>query len=118
MKNEEYYMQIELVEWLKHEYPSALFTIAPSGMKLPISVAVKLKRMGYKAGTPDIMIFEPARLFHGLFIELKTAKGVVSKHQKDYLVALRQRDYKAEVCWSVDEAKEMIKDYFNNLDRD
>ncbi len=44
-------------------------------MKLGKRVAGRFKAMGYWAGTPDIMIFEPRWEFHGMFLELKMPGG-------------------------------------------
>ena len=74
MRNAEYYEQVAIINYIKYKYPDIIFTIAPNGMRLPIGVAVKLKKMGYSKGTPDIMIFEPNKKYHGLFIELKCKK--------------------------------------------
>lgn len=111
MFNEEYQIQVALVNWIKTEYPDLLFTIAPNGMKLSIGSAVKLKRMGYSKGTPDIMIFEPRVGYHGLFIELKTSKGQVSPEQVQWRTQLNLRKYISYVCRSVDESVDIIKAY-------
>jgi len=112
MRNEEYHMQVQFVNWLRHKYPNLIFTIAPSGMKLPIGVAKKMKAMGYKAGTPDIMIFQPSNDYFGMFVELKTRKGRVTEQQKDLIIKLNQRGYYATVCRSVEEAKQEVHNYF------
>jgi len=134
--------QEAVVNYLKVRYPYVLFTIAPNGMKLPIGVAVKLKRMGYSKGTPDIMIFEPKteiicspplndnqtissertfKIYHGLFIELKTPKikeigqkaGTLSPEQIQWIDVLNIKGYKAEVCYGSNEAIEIIDKYLS-----
>ena len=106
-------MQVALVEWLRFQWPDVLFTIAPNGMKLSIGVAVKIKRMGYNKGTPDIEIFEPRGKYHGLFIELKTPDGVVSPDQRRWETALVWRGYMVAVCRSINDAQETIETYLN-----
>lgn len=108
---EEYYIQSDVIHWLKSNHPGVLFTIAPNGMKLPIQTAVKLKKMGYSPGTPDIMIFEPRGLFHGLFIELKTETGTTSLEQKEWNKRLISRGYCSIVCRSASEAMNYISKY-------
>lgn len=108
---EEYHIQTSVVLWLRANFPNALFTIAPSGMKLPIGVAVKLKRMGYSPGTPDICIFEPRYQYHGLFVELKTKRGVKSDEQIAWNEELNRRGYLSIFCYSFDEAVQRIGDY-------
>jgi hypothetical protein len=108
---EEYRLQCAVMFWIKTQYPEALVTIAPNGMKLNIGQAVKLKRMGYSKGTPDICIFEARKGKHGLFIELKTRTGKVSPEQKEWHQKLKERNYEVEVCWSFEEAICTIENY-------
>ena len=115
MFNEEQHIQMAVITWLKIQYPNVLFTIAPNGFKLPIGVAVKIKRLGYAKGTPDILIFEPMKGYHGLCIEMKAAKGVLSEEQLAWQQKLNDRGYKAIVCFSADEAIERISGYLNPL---
>lgn len=118
MRRTELHEQITVIVYLKIAYPNVLFTIAPNGMKLSIGVAVKLKRMGYSKGTPDIMIFERNKNYNGLFIEMKNPqsffnkKGVVSPEQKEWQRKLILRGYKSEICYGFDEAKKVIDEYF------
>ena len=111
MRNEEKQIQYAVINYIRANYPNTLFTIAPNGFKLPIGVAVQLKRMGYSAGTPDIIVLEPRSMFHGLFIELKSEKGRLSFDQLEWLRKLTERDYKAVVCHGYDEAVDSIKKY-------
>lgn len=98
MKNEDI-IQMVVVRHLKTHYPAALFTISPSGMRLPIGVARKFKMMGYRAGTPDLLIFEPKGNYHGLFIELKSEGGRASPEQKMFSAELIQRGYCCMLCF-------------------
>jgi hypothetical protein len=129
MNNNEYHIQVALVQWLHVQYPKMLFTISPSGMKLNIGQAVKLKRMGYRAGTPDLAILEPRGGFHGLFIELKTEDGVLQPNQEELFIELKTEDgvlqpnqkeflrelidrkYHATICFGFDEAQRTIINY-------
>jgi hypothetical protein len=111
-KNEETNIQVAVANYLRIKYPSVLFTIAPNGIKLPIWTAKMLKMMGYRAGTPDVLIFEPRKEYNGLFIELKTEKGKLSDLQNDFLIALESRGYKASVCFGYNKAIEAINKYF------
>ena len=101
-----------VIKHLREKYPGALYTIAPNGMKLPMSVAIKLKDMGYRAGTPDILIFEPRGIYKGLFIEMKARKGGrVSDEQTAFILALRDRGYSAIVCEGASVAVSVIDAY-------
>lgn len=103
-------MQMAVVQYLRIKYPSVKFTISPI-TKLNIWQGVKQKRMGYTKGSPDIMIFAPRHTYHGLTIEMKAPKGRLSTEQKEWLEYLTKEGYKAEVCYSVDEAISVL-DYY------
>lgn len=101
-------------EYLRLKYPNVLWTIAPQGMKLPIGVAVKMKRLGYKSGTPDILIFQPNHKYHGLFIEMKREKtGRLSSAQIDFINKAERLGYKTAVCWGSREAIIAIDNYMS-----
>jgi hypothetical protein len=113
MRQNEYHIQVAVVFWLVNQYPRCLFTISPSGMKLPVQVAIKMQRMGYKAGTPDLMIFEPRGGYHGLFIELKADSGKKSVQQCAFIQALNDRGYKAVFAFGFEEARNVISEYLS-----
>lgn len=113
MQQNEYHIQVALVRWIAAQYPNVLCTISPSGMKLPIGVARKLKLMGYRAGTPDLLILEPRGGFHGLFIELKAPGGRMSDHQKEFIFLLNTKGYHATVCFGFNDAEAAINSYMS-----
>jgi hypothetical protein len=80
-------------------------------MKLPISVATKFKRMGYKAGTPDLLIFEPQNQYNGMFLELKTEKGTKTTSQKKFLKMAWERGYYATTAYGYNNAIALIDNY-------
>lgn len=82
-------------------------------MKLPGYVGAMLKAMGYRAGTPDILILEPHGPYHGLFIEIKTEEGTLSPFQKEFILLANGRGYKAEVCYGYKDACEVLEDYLS-----
>ena len=115
--NYEYSIQCSVIRYIKLKYPTLLYTIAPQGFKLPFGVAKKIKAMGYIAGVPDLMIFEPRNGYHGLFIEIKTnkteysQKGKVSENQKWWNNELNKRGYKAVICYGYDEVINELENY-------
>ena len=46
---------------------------------------------------PDIFLYEARGTFFGLAIEIKTIKGVATKEQKQWIVDLNLKGYKASV---------------------
>lgn len=89
---------------------------SPNGGKRDIATAQKFKTMGTKAGFPDLFLFIPNGEYHGLFIELKTSKGKVSKKQQTMMDKLNAMGYLAVVCYGYHEAVNQIKSYLNQAD--
>lgn len=73
---------------------------------------------GVKAGVPDVMIFDPARVwtldgYHrvapGAAIELKSARGTTSPEQDAWLAALAARGWATAVCKSEEAALAQLR---------
>jgi hypothetical protein len=114
---EEY--QISVANYLRSKYPMVLFTISPALFIKSMFMAKRIKAMGYRAGTPDLMIFEQRGDYHGLFIEMKTPetyfckKGKVSTEQVAIQGILLTKGYQCVVCYGSEEAIKVIDDYMN-----
>lgn len=111
---EEDSIQYAVADYLKFQYPDVFFTISPI-MKCSVAMGVKMKRMGYTKGTPDLMILEPCGGYHGLMIELKINTGKPSKNQKEVLANLALKGYYSAVCRGTDEAVIKIKEYMSRV---
>ncbi len=129
-----------LVDWIHRNYPDVIFTSALGGIKASsIGMAVKMKRLGYRRGWPDLFFPEPRPRpclngengkaghcspreghcssachchFRGLFIELKAKGGRANPDQSKMIKDLRARGYEAVIC-ELEEAKNVIRFYFN-----
>jgi hypothetical protein len=53
----------------------------------------------------------PAKGYHGLFVEMKTAHGKLSENQKRWLSALETFGYRAVVAYGWQDAKNKIMEY-------
>lgn len=79
--------QITLMSWAHHvkfgngRLSDYLFHI-PNGGSRNIIEASKLKKMGVKAGVPDLQLIVPNGLIHGLWIELKSKAGKLQPSQR------------------------------------
>jgi hypothetical protein len=73
--------------------------------------AQKFKAMGTKAGYPDLILDIAKGGYHGLRIELKTAKGRPTKLQLERIGMLNDEGYKAVVAYGSNDAISVIKDY-------
>lgn len=85
-----------------------------SGLRLPVGLLMKAKRMGIiKKGLPDIVLPVARKGYHGLYIELKTDKGKPSADQVIFIKRLIEEGYFAITCKGFDEAIKMIIDYMD-----
>jgi hypothetical protein len=108
----EYRIQTEVAKHLTLAYPDVLTAVSPAaGFKVSMGLAMKMMRMGYQKGTPDLIILEPRIIYHGLVIELKTPTGVLSSEQKSYLKKAAARGYLTAVCRSAKSAIDLIDNY-------
>ncbi len=95
---------VALIRWRDlhaKKYPElALLFAIPNGGKRNAREAARLKRMGVKAGVSDYLLpvsndefpeGDDAR--HGLWLELKAAKGRLSQPQVDWLNAMEAQGY-------------------------
>lgn len=110
-------IQKQLILWANHQPIGEKGRIgdylhhSPNGGKRSPFEAKKFKQMGTKAGFPDLFLCIARGGYHGLFVELKTAKGKVSPLQQTWLDRLNKQGYKAVVCYGYDEARGVILDY-------
>jgi hypothetical protein len=113
-------------QYLRMQYPGILFNSDMSGaMKLTIGQAVQIKNLRSDRGFPDIVIYKPKGIYHGLFIELKkddekvfNKKGFPATPHiaEQFLIIerLKSNGYKAEFAVGFDEAKKLIDQYLKS----
>lgn len=122
MSGREAQLHQAVANYLKVHYPQVIFhTDFAAGMKMPIWLAARNKKLQSGRGFPDIFIAYPNKSFHGCFIELKDANiylkdGSLSKEkhlqeQNDMLAILRDYGYRAEFAVGFAEATKMIDQY-------
>lgn len=111
----EHQEQSLLIRWFRLQYPSLHFNLfaIPNGGARHIVTAVKLKEEGVIPGIPDLFLMYPKDQWHGLFIEMKSKTGKVSKSQKDFLALANSFNYKAIVCYGFEDAKNTIEKYLH-----
>lgn len=76
-----------------------LFAIPNGGDRHP-AVAAKLQAEGVQPGVPDLCLPVARHGYHGMFIELKAPGGTASEAQLEWIAALREQGYWAEVVES------------------
>ena len=112
--------QEALFQWVKMVEHSArwnttglslLYAVPNGGYRHPATAAL-LKRTGVKPGVPDMCLPVARGNYHGLYIELKRAKGgVVSAEQKVWHNRLQEQGYCVKVCRGWEQAREAITEY-------
>ena len=84
----------------------------PNEGKRSVASGAQLKRMGLRKGVPDICLPVARGGYHGLYIELKRRTGgSLRADQREWIEALRQQGYYADVCRGWDEAARTISEY-------
>lgn len=87
-----------------------LFASANGGYRPYVSGA-RLKRMGVRAGIPDLCLPVPRDPYHGLWVELKVGKNTPTPEQLRWMNELNGQGYCAVVCYGADEAMRVIEAY-------
>jgi len=75
-----------------------------------------LKAAGLKAGVPDVCLPVPRKGFNALYIEMKFGSNTPTKAQHDFMDALSAAGAKTAVCYSAEEAREVIRHYLSPAD--
>lgn len=113
MRHIEDSLQKSCVRWFSLQYReyAQLLHHSPNGGKRNAIEAAKFKAMGVRAGFPDLGLFIARHGYHGLFIELKTAKGRQSEHQIYYQCVLEEQGYKYVIVRAIEEFINEIEYY-------
>lgn len=113
MRHLEDSLQKRCVMWFSLQYReyAKLLHHSPNGGKRNAIEAAKFKAMGVRAGFPDLILCIARQGYHGLFVELKTAKGRQSDNQKYYQAVLEEQGYKYVVIRSIEDFIATINDY-------
>lgn len=109
---EEDWIHFECIQLLKNEFPHVKWiSNILDGVYKGMLVRKHSKGMRNEPGTSDIVILEPVGKEHGMCLEVKTLTGVLSKEQKQFLLDMWAKGYRAEVGYGLDECFELIKKY-------
>lgn len=84
----------------------------PNGGKRDLVTASRMKAEGQRAGVPDIFWPIARGGFHGLYIEMKTEKGVVSPLQEAWIALLLKQGYAVKLAYSWQEGSEALIWYY------
>lgn len=117
--------QVSLFYWAhvmsqKYNALNNMFAI-PNAGKRSLRAGANMRLEGLRKGVPDIFLAYPSKgsqwpnktAYNGLFIEMKSKKGILRKEQTFWLGQLTMAGYKAVVCRSWHEAAKVICEYLN-----
>jgi hypothetical protein len=86
----------------------------PNERKASIPRRVAMKRAGLTKGIPDICVPVANDKHSALYIEMKVKPNKASPEQIEVLRKLNAAGNYAVICWSADEAIEIISKYLSN----
>jgi len=110
----EHFLQCEVVEFcrLNKEFPDLKKIYAvPNAARRSLRQGAKMKAEGMRSGVPDLVLPIGKGGFFGLYIEMKTKGGSLSDNQKIVLGELKYDNYKIAVCYSSEEAIDLLSKY-------
>ena len=110
--------QATFFAWLTVYRPfvRALTFAVPNGGKRNIFEAKALKLQGVTPGVPDVFMAIPSEPFAGLFIEFKFGKNRTTGLQNAFIARVREVGFRAEICYSFEEAKIVVLEYLKNTE--
>lgn len=112
--NPEDALQISIMDWMRLQHPNVLAVHIPNGGSRNKIEAVKLKRMGVKAGMPDIFIPQKSVNSLGFFCELKVGKNTPTPIQKEVMQKLQDSGYYCCIARSLEEFQKEFYQYSRN----
>lgn len=83
----------------------------PNGGSRNKAEAARLKRQGVRSGVPDLELPVPRGGYAGLYIEMKHGRNRPTGNQKRWIADLQTAGNACAVCYSADEAIDVIERY-------
>jgi|GEM_PF-792987 len=111
-KVSEYEIHTKFVAWIRKEHPAVKFIHPENEGRRNFRKATSSRNMGMKAGQLDLYFLHSVNGFNGLAIELKVKPNRPSPDQNQEILELKEMNWVAEVVYSLDEAKEKFRKYF------
>lgn len=112
-ENPESRLQRACIKWFKLQYPKETIFAIPNGGKRGKIEAAIMKGEGVMAGVSDLFLMRGKEEYHGLFIEMKAKNGKLRENQRVFIEDAERKDYKVEVCYSLEEFIEKVNNYLN-----
>jgi hypothetical protein len=111
MRNQdEHKLQVQICKYLDLTQNFPFFAI-PNGSLRHKIVAVKLKMEGVKRGVADMFWMISNDNWKGIFVEVKTAKGVKSEYQREFQKVAIANGYYYAVVRSIADCIELLEKF-------
>ncbi len=111
----EHQIQAAYFDWVRLTYPGCkLIYAVPNGANKSPAARMKFMREGQIPGMPDVNIDIQRQGRPGMRIEVKSAKGLLSKDQIEAIKQLDKAGYETWVCHSTDEMIRMTEIYLGD----
>lgn len=112
-------LQIACCHWFDLQYPQLRLLLhhSPNEGRLmrPDRDGAKRKAMGMRPGFPDFIFLQPNKLYSYLAVELKSAKGRQSDHQKIYQQAVEQAGGRYIIVRTLEEFIAAVNSYISEI---
>ena len=110
--------QIAAMDWLRAQHPNIAAHTLHIGneRKSTYYMGYIMKRMGVLKGASDIFMAWPNCGYHGLFIEVKSARGKPTSYQLEFIERMRKVGYKAEVCYGAEQVINTMREYISTTE--
>lgn len=111
MRNQdEHRLQVQICRYLDLTQSFPFFAV-PNGSLRNKLVAIKLKMEGVKSGVSDLFLMVSNKNWNGIFMEVKTAKGVLSPNQKAFQKQAIAHGYYYAVVRSIEDCTKLLQEF-------
>lgn len=111
MRNqEEHKLQVSICRYLDLTEKFPFFAI-PNGGARHVLVAVKLKMEGVKRGVADMFWMISNDNWNGIFVEVKTKKGIKSEYQREFEREALKHGYYYAVVRSIEDCITLLEEF-------
>ena len=111
MSNQESRLQQACIKWVRYQYPDLIIYAIPNGGKRNAVTGAILKAEGVLAGVADLVVAKATKDHHGLYIEMKTAKGQQAPSQRAFEQAVTREGYRYELSRSFEQFVTIIRTF-------
>jgi hypothetical protein len=119
MKDLESLIQVACVTWFTYQYQdwALLLHHSPNGGYRNAKEAAKFKRMGVRAGFPDLILLLPNGTYNYLAVEMKTNESGSRQTERQLLYQriMESHGGKYVVCRSEQEFETIVNDYLEPI---